>query len=188
MKIAIVGDQHASYLSADYNKGISNLPAWDVEFKQMVEELLPQDFDRIYISPGYFLMGVKKAHLAIGASARTDPFIPYEQEERGFYHDYFWRHFIQDKSDVIMLLAAWRQAVKVLYDLSDKIWILPISLYWYEMIIDKDAPSIYGGFRLRHSRCINVAAILKGDKSYHKDELGNLSKSGIEKINEALRS
>ncbi|NEN91398.1 MAG: hypothetical protein F6K48_21820 [Okeania sp. SIO3H1] len=78
MRIAIVGDHHARRLPADYNNGITSLPAWDIEFKQMVEEVISQDFDRIYISPGFYLMGIKKANKAIGALASGDFEIEYE--------------------------------------------------------------------------------------------------------------
>ncbi len=187
MKIAIVGDKHAAYLQANYNKGIPGLPAWDIELKQIIEELLPQNFDRIYISPGFYLMGIKKADEAIEVSGTKDCFISCKKEERGFYSNSNWRSFIKNEADANMLWAAWKGAVKELYNLSDNIWLLPISLYWYELKIKEKIIKLYPSFCADFSRLINVAAILQGNKFYHKDRFGNLSKDGIEKINPLLR-
>lgn len=188
MRIAIVGDQHATYLPASYNSGIPGLPAWDIEFKEMVEEAISQDFDRIYISPGFYLMGVKKANKVIGALASGDFDIEYEQEERGFYSGSNWRQFIKNDADNNYLHLAWQRMVESIYDLSDKIWLLPISMYWYELRIKEDVVKLYPEFCSKFSRLINVAAAFQGNRFYHKNRYGHLTSKAISLLQPMLEN
>lgn len=188
MRIAVVGDQHATYLPASHSKGIHGLPAWDMEFKQMIEEIIPQDFDRIYISPGFYLMGVKKADEVIGALARGNIAVQYEQKERGFYSRSNWRQFIKNEAGNNYLWAAWKEAVKDLYNLSDKIWLLPISMYWYELKIKENIVRLYPKFCSEFSRLINVAAVFQGNRFYHKNRYGHLTGEAISLLQPMLEN
>ncbi|MGB3513087.1 MAG: hypothetical protein WBA93_28510 [Microcoleaceae cyanobacterium] len=188
MKIAVVGDHYASYIKADYNHGIKGCPAWDIELKETVEDLIHQDFDKIYLSCGFPLMGFKKHDEAIGASARIDSFIAYDESERGFYSCSNWRKIIKDESTVAMLWAAWRRAVDDLYGMSENIWILPIALYWYELRIKEKIPRIYADFGAKYSRWVNVPAVIQGDKFKFQSRYGRLTPETVKEFEEVLNN
>ncbi|NET40580.1 hypothetical protein [Okeania sp. SIO2B3] len=187
MKIAIVGDSHATYLPSDANKGIPGLPAWDIELKEMTESLITQDYDRIYLSPGFYLVGVKKAEKAIEAS-KSNIFIPCQKEDRSFYSKSNWRKFILNEDKSKELYDAWAKAVKTLYNLSDNIWLLPLSMYWFEMKIKKEKIiKNYSTFCAKFSRIINVEPILKKNPFFHNNKFGRLTKEGISLLQPILK-
>ncbi|NEQ39570.1 MAG: hypothetical protein F6K40_26265 [Okeania sp. SIO3I5] len=186
---AVIGDTHANDIFSAYPSGIPGLPICSSQLDDEVEKLINEDnYDRIYISPSYPLAGLKKITEIRSKYANPEESISFEKKDNGFYSKVDWRKFIKDEKETLLLWNYWKDRLKYLYGLSEKIWILPIALYWYEMKIPENIPKIYADIVKEFARCVDVAAILKGNRFHHRNKYGQLTNQGIVLISQAIKT
>ncbi|NEP81386.1 MAG: hypothetical protein F6K39_26410 [Okeania sp. SIO3B3] len=180
MKIALIGDYHATYDSFKKNANIKNwgcsgLPIWDIELKIKFEEIILGDFQRIYFSCSHPFTGCEKVKDIVDLS--NNNFFEFTQKQRGFFGQK--KHEKISKEQAEKLYSKYIEYLIFFVSMDSRITLLPIVIIWHEKIRKtKGMPPIYND--LKRLPMLDIKPLLA--RFDFVDKFGRLHPEAVNKI------
>ncbi len=182
MTIAFIGDCHALHKKfkefPDITTwGINGLPVWDIKLKEKIDEIVLGDFEKIYFSCCYPLMGfTKKSNIL----KLYNGFLNFNQKERGFINrDNLKKLSTEEKSAIC---DKYIERLKLLTEKDSRIKLIPITILWHEVIRKSrlDIPPLYDKVK-QEFNTLDISWILNSKFDF-VDKFGQLHPFSMEKV------
>jgi len=171
-----IGDGHIKksiYNQEVFKQGISGLPINDISVKRMFQKA--KDFDVIFFSCGYFLMGCQEieAIKTLQEKNINQRFIPYhtKPKNRGFYNQDFWKGLNYEEVD--FLFQNWKEMINYFYQEHSNIIFLPLATHYYDKILNLSNKGM--NFLKQFNRVVDLSPLNNASEDDYIDKFGNLS-------------